>query len=248
MATYDEILRSLPEEVRGKFMKSSEGMTPGVLKLRFGLVDIADVQREPRTGASKQAAKVATDAMRAWTDIHSAHWSSMADATVDKRAAFLRSAQFAKKQLARINADYDAALTDIEEKAAYLQTVLGNARKPPTSPGDAAIDAEVRALVRAQPDAAKALSIAHAYPRAFATAPASVSGLSDDAHAALVREHLQAVEPDALADQDDLRGALTQITTAQSELSKQTNALIDFDTADKMGKHAQWQPPTQEAA
>lgn len=250
MASYDDILRSLPTDVRAKYMESSKRMVPGMLRLRFGVDEIRDEDepRVPRTHASQLVASLAKDAMQAWEDIHTAHWSSVADTSTDKRAAYLRSAQFAKKQLQRIDADHSHALDEIEEKSKHLATVLGNARKPPSNVGDAMIDAEVRAMIRAAKDPIEANAIASAHPRAVASAPPVASGLGDDTHGKYVRQYLQQVEPDNLADQDDLRAALGQLAKATTELKKEANALIDFDAADRMEKFAGWIPPQRDAA
>ena len=250
MASYEDILRSLPTDVRAKYMESSKRMVPGMLRLRFGVDEIRDEDepRVPRTTASQHVAKLANDAMRAWEDIHTAHWSSVADTSTDKRAAYLRSAQFAKKQLQRISAAEDEALSLIEEKSKHLATVLGNARKPPSNVGDAMIDSEVRAMIKAAKNGTEADAIARAHPRAVASAPPVASGLSEDVHGKYVRQYLQQVEPEHLADQDDLRAALGQLTKATTELKKEANALIDFDSAARMEKFAGWIPPQRDAA
>ncbi|MFA7281767.1 MAG: hypothetical protein WC100_16910 [Sterolibacterium sp.] len=249
MATYDDILRSLPGEVRAQYMESSKRMTPTNLRMQFGLQNpLAEEQRVPRTNASQSVHRLAEDAMQAWQDIHTAHWSSVADQTADKRTAYLRSAQFAKKQLQRIEADHTAALEGIEEKAKYLATVLGNARKPPNNYGEAMIDAEMRAMFRAEPNPDKAMALARAHPRAIATAPPAALGIGEETHSQYVRQYLQQVEPDNLADQDDLREALGQLQTATAALKKEANALIDFDAAARMEKFAGWIPPQRDAA
>lgn len=248
MASYEEILNSLPNEVRPAYMKSHQKMTPKMLALRFGVEELREEPRVPRTTASQQAERYAKQAMQGWQDIHMAHWSSVADQTADKRSAYLRSAQFAKKQLQRLESEHNDVLDAIEEKSKHLATVLGNARKPPSNVGDAMIDAEVRAMIRATTDVAKANAIAAAHPRAVASAPPVASGMGEDVHKRYVRQYLQQVEPEALADNDDLSEALTQITAAHTELTKETRALIDFEAADRMEKLSTWIPPQRDAA
>jgi hypothetical protein len=246
-----DLIRSLPPEVRAKYLESAKHMTPGVLRMRFGLDDpMAEEPRVPRTEASRQVAKVASDALKAWQDIHQAHWSSVADPTADKRAAFLRSAQFAKGRLQHISRAHDEALEALTEKAQHLVTVLGNARKPPSGHGDALIDAEVRAMIRAEPNPAKAMQIASAHPRAVASLPAGIGAalVGEEGYTAMVRAHLSSVEPDALADSDDLKAALKQLETATTALDKEARGLIDFDSAAVMEKQGNWKPPAQEAA
>lgn len=250
----DNLLSALPPEVRGEYQKSCEGMTPTGMRLDFGLVDLTRTNDEdesdepglfePQTEIGRAARKLAMDAMHGWEGIHQAHWSSMADATVDKRAAFLRSAQHAKAAISRIDAAHDELVDRITDKAKHLATVLGNASKPPTGVGDAQIDAEVRAMIRAAADPAKAMAIAAAHPRAIATLPEGIAAalVGESGFNALRRSYLSTVAPDAWAESLETQRALAVISKAQTELTKRTRKMIDFSTADQMAKHANWKP------
>lgn len=248
------LIQALPPEVRGAYQQSCEGMTPTGMRLDFGLVDLTratdddEVEEpgtfEPQTDIGRAARKLAIDAMQGWEGIHRTHWSSMADSTVDKRAAFLRSAQHAKSAIARIDAAHDALVSRITERAGELATVLGNASKPPTSMGEVQIDAEVRTMIRTESDPAKAMEIAAAHPRAVATLPAGIAKaiVGESGYKAMRRTYLQAVAPDAWAESMEAQRALDVISKAQTQLTKRARKMIDFNMADQMAKHANWKP------
>ena len=243
--------KDLPPEVRAAYQASCEGMTPTGMRWAFGIVqmpedgDSEDADEfNPQTDAGRMARKLSLDAMRDWEGIHNAHWSSMADPTTDKRAAFLRSAQHAKSVLQKVDADYAAALDAIEQRSEHVAKVLEGARRPPTGHGDALIDAETRAAIRAtvKPDEIAALVAAN--PRAVATLPDGLAhALVGETHARhAVRAHLQAVEPAAYAESKELRRAMKVAEMAHGELNKRARKMIDFRAAEAMGKHANWNP------
>lgn len=250
----DNLITALPPEVRGEYLKSCEGMTPTAMRLAFGLSDLAAAEDDesdtpglfkPTTPVGRQALEMAERATRAWQSIHQAHWASAADATVDKRAAFLRSAQHAEAELGKVDAEYDRLLNLVDERSANLATILGNACKPPSSVGDAQVDAEVRAMIRAETDPSKAMAIASAHPRAVATLPEAVAALlvGSSGYRTLRRTHLQAAAPAALAESDEVVRALDVMRKAHGELNKRTRRMIDFETAKRMAQHAGWRPP-----
>lgn len=249
------LLRALPTELRGAYEKSSRGMAPTVLRLAFGLTNaMADDEGaadfSPATATGQRAKLLAESAMRAWEGIHHTHWSSMADGTTDKRAAFLRSAQHAKGVLKRIDGEFEALMREFDGKTAHLATVLGNASKAPTSVGDAMIDSELRAAIRAESNPVKAMELARTNPRAIATMPPAQAALlvGADGYRQLADTYLRSVAPDAVAERDEVMRAMDVATTAATELERRTNEMIDFAAANEMAQFAGWTPTNSEAA
>lgn len=247
----EDFTAALPAEVRGAYQESCRGMAPSVLRLSFGLTDaLADdeaaTEFTPATPLGEEAKRLGEESIKAWESIHRAHWGSMADATTDKRAAFLRSATHAKTVLQDVEGRYEGLMRQFDQKTAHLATVLNNACKAPTSVGDAMIDSELRAAIRAEKDPHKAIAMARTNPRAIATMPAEQAALlvTASGYNELRELHLSATVPEAVRERNEVVRALAIVNKATSELSRRANKMIDFRAAAEMGKFANWKPYT----
>lgn len=246
---------SLPPELREAYAKSTRGMAPTVLRLAFGLTNaLADdesaAEFNPQTDIGQRAKRMAEQAVRAWEGVHHTHWASMADATTDKRNAFLRSAQHAKGVLKRVDGEFEGLMREFDQKTAHLATVLGNASKAPANVGDAMIDSELRAAIRAESNPIKAMELARTNPRAIATMPPAQAALlvGGDGYRQLSDTYLRSVVPDAVAERDEVAQAMRVAATAATELERRANEMIDFTAASEMAKFADWAPSDAEAA
>lgn len=256
MALDHSIRRSLPARAQLTFDQSD--LSPTVLRLKFGPRmrldgddDSSAFAPEPRTSLGQSMAQYAKRAERTWLQIRESHFRSLADKSVDPGTAYLRSAKSAKRHLQDLESEAKQIMERMDERSAYIQKARADALRPPTSVGDAQVDAEVRAMIRAEKNPAKAAAIAKAHPRAVATAPAVLSGLVDndgnvmgiygEAKAAYLLATIPSVEEEAA----ELRDALDQFSRADSAALDLTKSIIDFDLADKLHAGSQWQ---QEAA
>lgn len=250
----EDFTAALPAELHTAYRQSCEQMTPTVMRHAFGLVDLAyaddesgsDGEFNPQTDLGRQARKLALDAARDWEGIHRSHWSSMADQSVDKRSAFLRSAQHAKSTLERSDAAFEAFMRPAEQRAEHLAKLMANACEPPTNVGAAMIDSETRALIRATANPDEARAIAERNPRAVATLPEAEGAalLTPSGYSAIRRAHLKATIPDTYAESQELSRALNVAARCTTELTKRARKMIDFDSAERMAKHADWKPYT----
>src|SRR5690606_21943783 len=114
--------------------------------------------------------------------------------------------------------------------------------KPPASVGEAQVDAEVRAMLRAEKDPQKAAALAMVHPRAVATAPAEVAGLKPDGatYRAAVQAHLRAAIPDVMAEADEVSAAMDQFVRADRAVVDLSKSIIDFDLAANLANGAKW--------
>lgn len=251
MALDHSIRRSLPARAQLPFDKSE--LSPTALRLKFGprlRLDVDDDSSgyapEPKTTLGQSIAQYAKRAENTWLQIREAHFRSLADKSVDPGTAYLRSAQSAKRHLQSLGSEAKQIMERMDERSVYIQKARADALRPPTSVGDAQVDAEVRAMIRAEKDPARAAAIARAHPRAVATAPAVLSGLADADGKAMgiygeaTNAYLRATIPNVEDEAAELRDALDQFSRADSAANELTRSIIDFDLADKLHAGSQW--------
>lgn len=226
----DDLRPRIPTALLARYDKSTSAMTPTLHKVRFGSTDtLAKI-----TSEAQRLAKLADAAAETWRAVHSTHWASMADGTATEGSRLVRSAQFARKRLDAINAEYDAAMDAAEARLTAIKGKLDTAARPPASMGEAAIDAEARALIRAATDPAKALALAKAHPRAVATASPEVAGVTREVHASIRTAYLETVAPEDASAYSDLLAAVQSAGAARKELDSSARELIDFGSAERI--------------
>lgn len=224
--------------MREKFQRTSEGMTPTVLAVKFGMTD----KLAKLTGEAKQLAAVADSARDAWKAIHGQHWQNMGDPTVTEAGRLVRSARAAKGHLARVDAAANAALDAAEARLTALRGAIDSALRAPSDAGQIAIDAEVRSLIRSEKDTARQLELVKEFPRAVATAPRVLSGLAESVWNTARNAHLEATVPERLAEYTDLLAAVDSMHNATKQLEKEAGGLIDFRHAEQLASQ-QYTPP-----
>ncbi|PZQ31012.1 MAG: hypothetical protein DI562_06050 [Stenotrophomonas acidaminiphila] len=251
MALDHSIRRSLPARAQIPFDQSD--LSPTVLRLKFGPRmrldgddDSSGFAAEPKTSLGQSMAQYAKRAETTWLQIREAHFRSLADKSVDPGTAYLRSAKSAKRHLQGLDSESEQILQRMDERSAYIQKARTDALRPPTSVGDAQVDAEVRAMIRAEKNPAKAAAIAKAHPRAVATAPAVLSGLVDEDGKAMgiygeaTNAYLRATIPNVEEEAAELLDANDQFHRAMTAANDLTRSIIDFDLADKLHAGSQW--------
>lgn len=250
MAIDNETRMRLTGTSRQRLDQTERKTSPAALRAAFGprlLLDAADESNpyppEPVTTLGRSLQAHAQRCERAWTSIHDSHYRSLADRSVDPGTAYLRSARAAQKQLKDLDAQAHQLLDEVGERLKWIDTVRANALKPPASVGEAQIDAEVRALIRAEKNPTKQAQLAAAHPRAVATAPAIASGLPEDSvlRKDMVDTYLRAVEPALMAECDEMQYAIEQFDRAGKSLDKLTGEVIDFELAAGLERGAAWQ-------
>lgn len=230
----NDVITRLDAKQRIKYEQTSRQFIPTIQRVKFG--NTAALAK--KTPEADRLALIADRAAETWRTVHDVHWDCMTDATATEAGRLVRSAQHAKGRIQQVQRDYDAALDAAEQRLAALHSRIQNALKPPSSAGEAMLDAEARNLIRNAKDAAEAIALAKAYPRAVATAPASLLGINPDTYNAVKAEYLTATAPEDFEAFNDLRASIDSAFTATKALETEARGLIDFTTAEQLANHA----------
>lgn len=226
----DDLSTALPPSLRTAYQKSARRLSPTLQKLRFGnTAALSKLTRE-----AERLATVADNAQSAWEAIHDIHWRSQADQTATEGGRLVRSATHAKLRIGTITANHNEALNAAEAKLAQLKRTIDKALTPPATAGEAMLDSEARAMIRAATDPSTAAAIARANPRAVATAPASLAGVAPHLRDSILSEYLQSTVPEESAQYSDLLAAVRSAGEAAASLDTETRHLIDFTLADRL--------------
>lgn len=243
----NDLRPKLPAAAQRAFDASD--LAPTALRLKFGprmRFDVGDnddpYAPPPKTELGRRLAEHAERCLNTWLQIREAHFRSLADKSVDSTAAFLRSARSAKAKLQDVDSGSRALFDDLDYRTKHLATQRANLLKPPATVGEAQVDAEVRAMIRAEPDPTKAAALAKAHPRAVATAPAVALGMDPDSplYQGAIRDYLAEAAPELVAEMDELHDAIDQFTRADQAVVELSRSIIDFDLADRLHSGADW--------
>lgn len=229
-----DLIRRIPANMQAKFHRTADQFVPTVQALKFGHTAALAKLTPEAIGL----AMIADEARDTWRSIHDTHWAHMGDATRTEQGRLVGSAKHARGHLSKIDAKAKAALDTAERELARLRGFMDSALKPSNDPGQIAIDAEVRAMLRAEKDATKQLELIKEYPRAVATAPRSLSGAAESVWESARTAHLRATVPEQVEQYTDLLAAVDALSTATTALEKEARGLIDFDAADALEAQA----------
>lgn len=213
--------------------KYDQGTLPTLLEIRAGSPGMLKA-------ISAEAAALKSFAERAKntiTSIGSVHFRAMDDISLTEGARLLRSAEHAETRIKDARKEFGRVAEKAIDRLKSMNNELKTAVRPPSNVGEALIDSELRALIRAEPDAAKQLSMIRTNPdmrAAAARAPAVSSGLHAGVHASIQDEQMQAVLPELHEEFTDLKAAFETANTAISAIEKQAAELIDFQTAQEL--------------
>lgn len=226
----------IPAHARKAFMDlAARWHSPTVARLRFRVRDDDD---KPVTHEAGALVQVSRSAMHGAREIFENAARIISDRTITPEAATVRSAQHARAKLDGLNGALLRGLEAAEERAKPLVERLNAALRPPADAGTAQVHAEARALI-ARTGGDKALALIRDDPMmqaAVATAPRALSGLSAEGFAAIRREHLQRVAPDAFAAHADLLRAVDDAGEAVRQAEGDAKAIIDFAAAAELQK------------
>jgi hypothetical protein len=223
---------ALSREMRQAYSNFEKKTLPTILEVSVGAPNAIE-------GISDQAKGLksfANNMKRALTDIAGVHFRTQADSTITEGGKLTRSASYAKAKLEQARQDFAAKLSYAEPELERLNTILNQAKQPPTSAGQAAVDAELRAYIKAL-EPSKAISEIRANPdlmQAVARAPAVLSGLSADFHKAVVDDYLQMQKPAEFNQREDLTASMRAALQAINFVETEANSLIDFQTAARL--------------
>lgn len=178
-------------------------------------------------GFTKQARRVAESNIKVAL-------KAMEDPTLAPAERTIRAADHAKRGLTELDSQYNRLFDEAEATAKALRARLEDAAAPSANPGRAIQDVALVTMLREVADPAQVAAMVQKDPdllRAVATAPRALSGFSEEGWNAVRRQHWAKVEPDALAQLDDLVSALEAAELAHKSAHKDTADLVDFETA-----------------
>lgn len=208
--------------------------TPTMRKARFGgaFEEFAGITSGAR--AFKVLCELAD---RIEGQVADAHFRSMADPTDTEGRNLIRSAKNARQQLGLLQTAYQRAIEAQESDYARLTALRDKVLAPPTNPGQAAIDSELRQILRATPDDRRLEMVKNSAAMRAAVARSTaheVTGLAPELHTKFQMEHWHAEQPDEAAQFEDLAASVRAGNTAMSEVEKTVKGLVDFELAEAL--------------
>lgn len=234
MATSAKHLLQNPNPVIAARQKYEQGVLPTLLEMKVGTPS----QIKGITLPAQSLKNYAETAKSAIKSIGDTHWRVMEDHTLTEGAKLVRSATHAEQKIKLAREQFARIADNAADKIKSLEKELKTTLKPPTSAGEAMIDAELRALIRAEQDVSKQLAMVRSDPAmraAAARAPSALSGLKSEIHDSIQLEHMQASDPETFEIYEDLQSAFKSASTALKAIEDQAKELIDFDTARELG-------------
>lgn len=222
--------QSAPNPVMTARAKYEHGILPTMLEVRVGTPG----RIKGLTLQSQSLKTFAESAKGAIKEIGGAHWRIHDDATLNEAAKLVRSAAHAETKIKLARQQFGRLADGAAERINALQKELRSALKPPASMGEALIDSELRAMIRAEPDASKQMAMIRTDPAmraAAARAPAISSGLNAEVHASIQDDYMKATDPETYEIFEDLKVAFNSANQALKAIEDQATELIDFQTA-----------------
>lgn len=204
-------------------------MVPTILEMRVG-------SPESIEGLSQEARQLKLAAARAKETIRSigdAHFRIFDDPNLNDAQRLVRSAGYATAGIKRAREETGRLLDAGADLYRKLEEQAQRILTPTTSPGQAAVDAELRAWLRSQPTAdvpglvRKDMQLLAAAARA----PAILSGLAADVHKTIQSDYVRSVDPDLAAQREDLAAAIEAGMKSLDAIEGSAKTLIDFETA-----------------
>lgn len=208
--------------------------TPTMRKVRFGgvLEEVSGLTSGAR--AFKGLCELAD---RIEGQVADTHFRSMADPTDTEGRNLIRSAKNARQQLGMLQTAYQRAIEAQEEDYRRLIRLRDQVLAPPANPGQAAIDSELRQILRAAPDDRRLEMVKNSAAMRAAVARTSaheVTGLAAELHAKFQLEHWHAEQPNEATQFEDLAAAVRAGNSAMNEVEKGIKALVDFPLAEAL--------------
>lgn len=175
--------------------------------------------------AMGQASVIGTNILRVWDDPN-----------LMETAKVTRTASLAKSAIDNITREYNPLVESAFEDLKSLRRAVAKTWEPPASAGQAAIDSELRGLLRGMKDGERLAAVRSdpALMAAAARAPGVLSGLTDDFHKTIRHEYASRIDSEAVAKADDLEAAILTAEGALQALAEDMRGLTDFETAENL--------------
>ena len=225
----------------------TQRQAPTLLRARYG--GYSDQVNEageivPRVKGLTQRAQalklIATNAMSACTSVGKNILAVHADRSIDDATRTVRASALARKAIEQTKAAFDregeAGLAEHKELAARLAKTW----EPPSNPGQAALDGELRALLKGMKESERIAAVQSDPAMAAAAARGHhlLSGLSPDFHKQIRHQHAERLEPELTAQVDDLKEAIYAANEALASLSEDLGSITDQQSAASLERYS----------
>ena len=212
---------------------------PTLQKLRYmgvKLTDSGEVGIQGLTSRSQNLKRVCEQALREVTNTGANIVRVHGDRTIDDTARTIRAGNLAQKSYKSVKAAFDREWDAGVDELVDMRQRLAKTWQPPSSAGQAQVDAELRALLRTMSEADR-MSAVRTDPE-FAAAAArgnpALSGLAKEFHTTIRNTYAARVEPDLAAQAADLEQALYGANEAISSLQEDLKGISDVQSAEAL--------------
>lgn len=185
------------------------------------------------TNRSASLQRICENAMAQFTFVGSNMVKVWNDPLLNDATKVVRTAALAKASIGKIKAECDSNMMDALSEYESMAAKMAKTWEPPASAGQAAIDGELRALLRGMNDNERLAAVRKdpALMAAAARAPAVLSGLAGDVHKTIRHEYAAKIDPDLVAQADDLKAAIFAAENALQALNEDLGSLTDMESA-----------------
>lgn len=185
------------------------------------------------TNRSASLQRICENAMAQFTFVGSNMVKVWNDPLLNDATKVVRTAALAKASIAKIKAEFDSQVEDAFREHEDMAKKIAKFYEPPPGAGQAAIDGELRALLRGMKDDERLAAVRKdpALLAAAARAPAVLSGLAGDVHQTIRHEYAAKIDPDLVAQAEDLRAAVFVTENAFQALIEDLGSLTDMESA-----------------
>lgn len=212
---------------------------PTLQKLRYmgvKLTDSGEVGIQGLTSRAQNLKRVCEQALREANHTGANILRVHTDRTIDDSVRTIRAGNLAKKSLQAVKAAFDreaeAGINELND----MRQRLAKTWQPPSSAGQAQVDAELRALLRtmSEVDRMAAVRTDPEFAAAAARGNAALSGLAKEFHATVRNTYAARVEPDLAGQAADLELALYGANEALGSLDEDLRGISDIQSAEAL--------------
>lgn len=212
---------------------------PSIQKLRYmgvKLTDEGEAGIQGLTSRAQSLKRVCEQALRECTNTGANILRVHGDRTIDDTTRTIRAGNLAKKSYEAVKTAFDRECEAAIEEARDMKQRLAKTWAPPSSAGQAQIDAELRAMLRTMSDAERVAAVRSDPELAAAAARGhhALSGLAKELHASIRNAHAARVEPELAAQAADLERAIFGANEAVASLAEDLKGISDVQSAEAL--------------
>ncbi len=200
------------------------------------LTDSGEVGIQGLTSRAQNLKRICEQALREATNTGANILRVHGDRTIDDTARTIRAGNLAKKSLQSVKAAFDREADAGIEELKDMRQRLAKTWQPPSSAGQAQVDAELRALLRTMSETDRMAAVRNdpEFAAAAARGNAALSGFAQEFHTTIRNAYAARVEPDLAAQAADLELAVYGANEAFSSLVEDLSGISDVQSAEAL--------------